>query len=844
MSPRPSHQRGCLWVATALIVSVAFAQSVAAQDDLLEAANIKAEQSVAEDLLSFSFEGEPWRDVIKWLADASDLALHVGDLPTGSFTYFDPNPFTQQEAIDRVNLFLLPEGFTLVRSDQLLSVINLSDPRGLQQLDTLAKMVTVEELQRLQNHEVVKCIFPLGELKAEDAVEELAALKLMMTPAVFTKTNQLMITDTARKLKNAHAILSAFEPRTLNNGTIVKSFALQHADAEDILLVARPHLGLATGEMIGIDVSLSADLQGKNIFATGVEDKVKLIENLIESLDIPTEDSSLTNGEAVLKSHEIAGGNVQTVYNVLQTLLAGETVRLSADDAAGTIVALATPEIQTQISETVVQLQATESEFAVIQLKTIDPYLAVSLLEEMFNLADAKARTAAGMDAFTRHGNSRGVELMKASEDSSLLKIDADPVNRRLFVRAKKHQIEQIKKIVAELDSGSSSASSATNNSNHIRIFPIRGKQAEQILTTVAKFWREGNPIFYYPLSDDSANENHERVVNAELTFNQMLTQSQEPQPSPAKMLTMDPDSKEPVIRCQLTPRGLLMQSEDTDALDLLEEHIRTIAGPGDSLPSPPVVFYLKYTEPDDALRMLAELLDGGEAAKEGGSGSLVNAYASSSSGSFTSSILLSREGTLTMIAGSITIVADTRLNRLIAQGTAFDIERIEGYLKIVDKDNSITTIETRGTSRVIELIHTKAAEVAAVIREAYGDRVTGNDQKKAPMSAADVARAAALAKAKAAADKKSGTSSKAEAKSLEPKMTIAVHERSNSLIVTAPNQLFKEVELLAMLIDSRSKEEVKVIDLPEGVELDTLQRVLSGELSLGSSKSSKSKSR
>ena len=270
------------WLAAALLV--AFAPALPGQEAVVK--SIEAQEP--SDVLTFSFEGAPWREVIKWLADACDLALHVGDLPTGSFTYFDPNPFTQQEAIDRVNLFLLPEGFTMVRSGKLLSVINLSDPRGLQQIDTLAKLVTTEQLENLQDHDVVKCIFPLGELKAADAVEELTALKLMMPPAVFTKTNQLMITDTAGKLKNVRIILSAFEPHMLENGTVVKSFALQHADAEDILLVARPHLGLATGEMIGIDVSLSADIQGKNILATGIEDKVKLIESLIESLDKPS----------------------------------------------------------------------------------------------------------------------------------------------------------------------------------------------------------------------------------------------------------------------------------------------------------------------------------------------------------------------------------------------------------------------------------------------------------------------------------------------------------------------------------------------------------------------------
>ena len=79
------------------------------------------------------------------------------------------------------------------------------------------------------------------------------------------------------------------------------------------------------------------------------------------------------------------------------------------------------------------------------------------------------------------------------------------------------------------------------------------------------------------------------------------------------------------------------------------------------------------------------------------------------------------------MTSGSITVVADSRLNRLIAQGTASDIERIEEYLKIVDKDNSITSVETYGTSHVIELMHTKASEVAAAIRDAYAGRIAAS---------------------------------------------------------------------------------------------------------------------
>ena len=130
-----------------------------------------APAKLPNDAVRFSFDGVAWRDVIRWLADEGGLALQVSDLPTGSFTYSDPRVFTHAEAIDRINLFLLPEGFTLVRSGQLLSVINLGDQRSMQQLDAMAELVTTDDLKDRSRHEVLKCIFPLGDIDPEEAVQ-------------------------------------------------------------------------------------------------------------------------------------------------------------------------------------------------------------------------------------------------------------------------------------------------------------------------------------------------------------------------------------------------------------------------------------------------------------------------------------------------------------------------------------------------------------------------------------------------------------------------------------------------------------------------------------------------
>ncbi|MCH2400812.1 MAG: general secretion pathway protein, partial [Pirellulales bacterium] len=553
--------------------------------------------------------------------------------------------------------------------------------------------MTPNALATLREHDVVKCLFRLGDMTTADAVEELAGLKLMTDPAVFARTNQLLITDTVAKLKAVHAILEGSRPGTLDNGNAVRTFTLKHADADDILTVVRPHLGLATGESIGIDVSVTSDLTGKNIFVSGLAEKITLIESLINDLDRPMDSLSTTDGTAELRSHRVAGGNVDTVYNVLVTMLAGKQVRLSMDASTSSIVALGGPAIHEEIAQTVSQLQASDTVFEVIQLNNIDPYFAISLLEEMLELSEPTSsysgyssnrwRDDRGRDDRwrddrwrddrrrddRRRDDRRGNDRNRRYETSTSFntaaapppKIDADPATRRLFVRATSEQILQIKTIIAQIDVLPGNAGNGTT-----RLLSILGAAGIEQLETAAKFWRDGNPIILYA-SATTTETVKERIINGDAA--EAATPSQKsPKPAPARYLTNDLRSQEPPIRCQVTPRGMLLQCDDPQALDRLEQLMQTLAGTTDSTPSPPVVFYLKYTKPVDALRMLGELLDGGVTAQEAETGSLVNGTVST--GFYLGSIVTSQDGTATLSAGTITIVADSRLNRLIAQGT------------------------------------------------------------------------------------------------------------------------------------------------------------------------------
>ncbi len=762
----------------------------------------------------FAFERTPWREVIRWIADEANLALHVGEVPTGSFSYADPSEFTIQEAIDRINLFLQPEGFAILRSGQMLSVINLGDPRSKQQLDALARMVEPEQLPELPEHDVVRCLFPLGEIDAQGAVAELEVLNLMVTPEVLGRTNQLLMIETVAKLRSVKKILDAFQSDEMANGTVVQSFALKHVGAEDVLEVARPHLGLAPGEMIGIDVSVSADIRGQYLYVTGVEDKVKLLEGLIESIDQPEASVAESSEPSELRRHLVEGGNVDTVYNVLQTLLAGRDVRLSVDTASSSLVAWAPSSVQKEIEQTVMQLQAAEADFEVIPLRTADPFFVISLLEEMLDLPGAFADP-------DEYG-------------PNTPRIDADPANRRLFVRAKRPQLEQIKKIVEGLDGPREVGGTAPKVSgDQTRVLPLQGESALVLLEAATKFWRGQNPVVVYkPLL--RREKPTERVLTKPMTMQQSSSRSFQSEQAGQRWLTANAESDEPVIRCQLLPEGLLIQSEDVDALDQFESHLQTLAGSLGNTVSPTIVFYLKYAKADDALRMLSDLIEGGEIAAEVSDSSLVNGYVPSAS--YYGTFLTSRDGMLTLSSGTMTVIADSRLNRLIAQGTTHEIDTIEEYLEIIDKDNSITSVETRGASHVIALKHAQASEVAETLKAAFAGRVIIDENQQGKQPAASGAQAQPRSNDSRDDRDKKADSKLAVAKGQAimdraPKMTIAAHEPSNSIIVTAPQQLFQEVERLANVIDSMAEQTVEVIAPSNGAVFESvLMRYLGQE--------------
>ena len=81
----------------------------------------------AEPKLRFSFRFQRWSDVLEWFAEQANLSLVIDAPPPGTFNYSDNRDYTVSEALDLLNGVLLTKGYTLIRRDRMLTVVNLAD---------------------------------------------------------------------------------------------------------------------------------------------------------------------------------------------------------------------------------------------------------------------------------------------------------------------------------------------------------------------------------------------------------------------------------------------------------------------------------------------------------------------------------------------------------------------------------------------------------------------------------------------------------------------------------------------------------------------------------------------
>ncbi|GIW92298.1 MAG: hypothetical protein KatS3mg110_0339 [Pirellulaceae bacterium] len=827
--------------------------------------------------LVFSFHNANWKDVIQWFADQAGLSVQIDQPPPGTFNYVDDHEYTPEQALDILNSVLLNKGYTLVRRNRMLMLLDITQPIRPE----LLELVDVNDLDRRGTFELVRCVFHLARISPEEAEQEVA--KLVGTEgrvAVLPKAREIIVTETVGKLRLIRDMLQAIE-NPAGTARKIRNFQLKHVLADQVLQVARPLLALPEGQNTNEQINISTHAFGTQIFATGTPEALDRLAEIVELVDQPQESVPAANLAPVeppqLLTYPIRSADPTTVLQVMQTLLAGyPDVRLTIDPASNKLVALARPSEHRLINETLAKLEGESARLEVIPLQRLDPQLALVAIQKFFGQGDGTQPAP---------------------------QVDADPTTMRLLVRGTPAQIEQIRLLVNKLEGDEESA--AISGRGNVRLVPLTGTQAEQVLEQLQSLWPtvsrsrirvvvpngSGTPSYLRerevtpdeppppparpappagqgsrPVSGAMTRDVPERTgkwfqvavfqqeaaIEEEQTANTARQESspdgrQPPNgPSPSDQPPAAPrqEAAPAEIVVTVTPRGLIIASQDPKALDQFENLLALLAqqqGGGRLLKREIGVYYLKYAQAEVAARLLQDILTGGTGSTTS-TGSVIGDVASNLVGGGIFGALASGlfggggdsgESLGALSAGNVSIVADPRLNRLIVQGTAAELDEVEEILKIIDKEDSITDIRITGSPRVIPIRYMPADRVAAVIQATFADRIAGQtgQQQRGP-TPEDFIRAL-----------RGGSRSREQQSRGElPRMTVTVHAESNSVIVRAPEGLFQQVLELVQLIDqpngemSESVEIVSTVANPQVVQ-QALAKIL-GQPSSGSTTS------
>lgn len=785
--------------------------------------------------LKFNFAGASWSEVLRWFAEQADLSLQIDAAPSGTVNFSDPEKtYSVSEGLDLLNRLLLDRGWAVVRRGRMLLLVDLEADNAEKLISEMAELVTPEVFESRGQSDIVRCVFPLGGISPDQAREELGQI---IGPwgriNVLAGARQVVVTETVGKLRVIGQVLATASEAQSS----VIQIALKHRAAEEIMEIARPLLELEAGMNSNDQIRISVSIYGDQLFATGDPSKLDLLSSIVMRADTAPpgseEGDDVELAAAVLKTHLIEVADLQSVYDVLQTLLAGQPeVRLAIDENRQAIVALARPTTQVQIETAIEELEGSGKDFEIISLKRLEPANALLTINKFFGVTEADS------------GNGP--------------KVDGDPETGRLWVRGTSQQIETVKRLISELENDPLAGGLGDN----VRILPFSGDSAMETMRQIESLWpltgRRNRIRLVVPtdetkteipnLPDDSGKEASDPgfmnqqsarpLADADrqtLVWQNGAANSGRSRDSSDSETAGDsnPDYTGDDIVIQLTPAGLVIASRDPEALDLIEQLINSLGTPGTGANDLPTLFWLKYLKADVASEIVASVLGGADTG--GSAGTMAESVMGGLGGGMLGGLLGMGGGgdepssTLTILTsrGSVNIVPDNRLNALIVQAPPADVEFIRTVLAEIDREESPETIQTIARPQLIPVVYQEAAQVAEIVKSVFGEKTA---QQQEGGRGGGQPRPEDLIAALRGGGRGGRGGGDDSPKSEASKIIVAVDERSNSLVVTATPQDFQAVRDLVETLDQQGMEaeqSVEVIAMGGTVKPEIMQQAL-----------------
>lgn len=789
--------------AIAIVVGVAHSGLIAQDEVIISGESAledrrDAEEAIVEQEVTFSFDSAPWSEVLRWLAEINNLSYTVEVVPSGTLNFIDSSrTYSPKEAMDEINGQLLPIGYTLVRREQTMYIIDLDNSFDRKLIADLLSETAPAELDDIGRFEIAKVRFQLKSIDTEDANKQIEALigphgSVVTVPLA----RQLIVTESGGNLRTINAILTNVEK--LVGGEGMHSFRLKSATGDDVLAVAKPLLGIPAESNAAEDgsVRISTDTKGKVIYATGTPQKMSLVKQIVDQVESDAAASGVAEKQELI-SHQVKREDPKVVLRVLETLFSADP-RVRMQPRSDSILALATLSQHELIKATINEVESEPTRTVVIPLRRNEPTLMVALIERMFGSSDdddeATSATAPIVDATFEpdrlivRGSAAQIDQIKellgqfGEPTGEQTQNVGGPYSRILPIpeEAMGEAIERLRSVWGTMGNGARIRVIESPSSPLIRVVP-RDEDIQQLP-------QPNGPDSVDAPGDDNTTYNFDSRSRTRLVA--QFDEDKKPEAKPTQAPATTPANRPADIILSPTPDGLVVVSDDPDAVDRLEE---LLTGVGNSGQTRYHLFHLKHVAAEEAKTLLDTLFTG-------------NATGDASAST-------DRSGALGMFTGgsaSITapsMIADKRLNRLWIQGTAGQIRDVQQYLRVIDVEDGPVDVQTNPKPAYIPVFYTSAESIVTVLKEIYAERIF--DPSRNNRAAAQGGRGGGFGGFGGFGGRGGGNtqaSSSAATTGDLPKMTITSEASSNLVVVSAPGPLLKEITEVIEQLDVRAK--------------------------------------
>ena len=810
--------------------------------------------------VQFSYMGQPWTDVLQDYADAAGYTFDWLELPADFLNLTTQRSYTLDEARDLLNRHLLARGFTLVVKGELLTAVKID------QLDpSLLPRVEPDDLEDHLPYDFVRVQFDLPSTM--DAAKMAEDVKVLLSPRATVRpllsSGRLLVIDAVANLRMARDMIygeqmaeaSKIQPRFYR---IVHRRADLIADQVMIVLGMDPSSrnspkasnmdprqmqALMQMQQKGQDVSkllgggapkvfVAVDRKQNVILVNAPEDKFPQIERTIQILDVsgsgPGTRADELGGTFTIERYKTFSSDTESLITALYEI--GDLdplTQLKSDGNSRTIFAYATLRDHSKIRSMIGKLDGSGRRPEVIWLPTRLPakQVAGSIMELIVGDEQEEEDDNRGFPFFFGRSRSSSKKSEPANKGFRVL---PDVENNRLLLWVNDDELAEVERLIDALERN---PDGSIGDNRTVRRFRTQNPEnIRQLLEKLKSTWPGDNPIEVeiddapqdpeIPDAEEDASEEEDDQLTSYQRSKFRLAQVEVPE---AKSETVEQSKSESPAPIKITMNAdgeLVISSQDTKALDRLQEMIETM------LPSEPEYHYfkLRYVSASDVVYNLEKYFE-----DVMGDDDDNNDYWwwGRQDDKSEEPVTLGKERQLRLIDDYVTNTV------IVANASPKQLKTIRNIIKQYDQLPEPEEYLQRKTE-VIQVKYSRAADIAASLKDVYRDLLSSRDKEFQDKEGKSTA-AAMSSRNYVFGDvqRQLEDQTRPVVIRFEGVLSVSVDNVSNSLIVCAREELMKSIVKTVYDLDEAAKPQtvVRTHEVRGIIDAETLKKALASSL-------------